>query len=1304
MTNSFDTFTMAMHKCRCKEKMQQRRLPRVCGRALLVLFLCVAMLSASLSAQITGRGTIAGVVSDASGAVIPEAKIAVIDVATNAKTHATSNSTGYFEANNLNPSTYTVEVTADGFTTLVRQGITLPASATVNVPLILKVSSQGETVTVTGDADLLNTETGSTGMVLTTRQIEGLPASGANPMQAVAMAIGIQAPNSQVFSASDTLSWNGVSKFGTTGYLNANEFIIDGAPNMGNPRGNAIQLSQEEVDQMKVDGISFEPEMGHTMGAMVVQTTKSGTNQYHGSVHWFYQDAAWAAMEHFQGLNYRHQQVLSGCTDGSSDSKCLLLKYQYGNPGTHVNIGSYSLGGPVWLPKIYNGHNKLFFFVNVNNNIWKDASVSTISIPTIQERSGNFSDLPTTTTGIPSTYIGACGAGTPYYGQYQIYNPFSVTLDAKSVPRRTPFCGNVVTSSLMNTTKALTSFYNNLLPTPTQTSPTGSNYTYTSVGSYSFRQFTQRMDYAPSDSDRIFFRWSRAHYHKEASGFTVGNVDAQISPKWIELGSLGYNRVINATTNLAITVGASSWKTGCCYYPGYMKYSSSSVGLPSYIDDYAGKNATLPIFSVGNVAQIGQTNSSRASYRNLSFSSVLNHMYKNHSFRVGGEWRQQSYSQAAAGNSEGTYTFDSSYTQQNNGSDSAYPSSNVGLSYASFLMGISTSASIGKGSPVSIRTPYYALYIGDTWRLTRKLTLLPGLRFEYEYGPAEKRNAQIVGWDANASLPIATLANTGYAASLASATATQLAVMPTSLTIQGGPMYAGMNGAPTRQFVNDYRVLPRIAVAYQIKPNTVIRAGYGLYTDTINAHDAGGSPHSSISGATGTWGGVQFGVDQDGYSTSTGSSSSTTYGQNFTVGSTPLSDPFPTSNGSRFNSAVGNTVGSMYYVGSNPTIYDHNMKPTRAQRWYVGAQRQLNSSLMVEVAYIGSYASQIAIGQTISTLPSSFYSSSQQPNTAVSSLMSSQIINPFAIGNFSSLSSSNPAAYARMALNSYFTASKVNVSNVLRNYPQMSGFGMYRSVGESHFHEAQVNVTKRYGGGLVMNGSLQMNWQNDRDYYANAYDANPSWEPSNNSMPYRITGSVLYELPIGRGKRWVSSGMLGKVVGGLQLAGSYERQPGPLVAFGNLYYIGTPSKDIKLKHPVYVNTLDTGGSAYVKWLNPGNVTTTYSGGSCTYSGTGFVTNSSCQPMYNSRLFPTRVKGVRQQATDTVQASIQKKFSITDRVQLETRCDAYNLLNRQVLGAPNVTPTSANFGRITGDGTSNGAGNARWLSIQGRLRF
>jgi Carboxypeptidase regulatory-like domain len=1270
-----------------------------------IFIVCISIfLSCFANAQTTGFGTISGRVTDSSGAVIPGAQLTISSAATGVIHSSSTNNSGYFEVNALNPDQYRITVSAPGFEKLVREGITLVADGHVNVPMTLSLGRSIQTVVVDADATLLNTESGSNGQVLTTQQMESVPVSGANPMQLAEMAPGVQSPNSQTYSMDGTLGWNGVSNFGSNGILGANEYSLDGAPNEGNQRANAISPSVDEIAEMKMDVTGFDTTVGHTYGVSVTQTTKSGTNDIHGTIRELYQDRRWAAMQHFQGLNYRYQQSLDHCAGPETSEQCFIDENTFGQPGLHENNSAASVGGPVFIPKLYDGRNKFFFFVSVLNDIFADSSANTLSLPTLQERSGNFNDLPVQTTNVPAAFTSVCPTGTPYYGQYQIYNPFSVTLNANGVPSRTPFCGNLVPASLLTTNSKMVSFYNSLLPAPTQNSPTGSNYSYTNPQPQTFRQFTQRMDYALSQSDHIFFRWTRAHYTKAGTGFTVGDVDIQQGPRWIETGALGWNHIFNSKTNLDITVGATNYETWCCYYPGYEAYSPSSVGLPSYLDDYAGTSQTLPILNVSGYQQVGQVNNVPDYYRTLALRGNLTRVQGNHTIRIGAEWRQQHFSQGVEGNTSGTYSFDNTYTQQNNGTNNTYSQSNTGLAYAAFLMGVPTTASVSTQASASIGTPYYAFYVGDTWRVTPKLTIIPGIRYEFEYGPTEKRNQQIVGWDPNATLPIASAANIAYQASRSSATPTQQAVLPSSLAVQGGPIYAGVDGASNRQWGNNYRFLPRLAVTYQLTHNDVLRGGYGLFFDTLNALENGGSPTSGIPGSQSSLHAGDFTPNQDGFSATTSVPSSTTFGTNFVAGVSPLADPFPASNGARFNTPIGSSAGAMYYAGGNPAIYDHGLVPARAQRGYVGIQHQFGGSTMVEVAWVGSITTKVPLEQNFAPTPSSFYTGGMQPNTATNTLLASQITNPFALANFNSLAGSNPTQYNLLAHSGYFTQPLISISNLVRAYPQMGGLSMYRSVAESKFQEIQVNLTKRYSHGLTVMAALQINDQHDRDYYANAFDPSPSWEASNNSAPYRFTAEAVYQLPFGRNQMWANSGWKSAVFGGFKVDGSYEVNPGNLLLFGNLFYLGNTS-NIKLKNPVYHNDQASGGYNYIQWINVGNVTATNVNGVCTYSGTGFVTNPQCQPNgYNLRVFPTHIGGLRQQGPNTVQTNVERNFRLGDRFNLETRFEVFNLLNRQVSFWPDTNPTDGQFGQVTSDGAANGSGNARWLDIQGRLRF
>jgi hypothetical protein len=616
-------------------------------------------------------------------------------------------------------------------------------------------------------------------------------------------------------------------------------------------------------------------------------------------------------------------------------------------------------------------------------------------------------------------------------------------------------------------------------------------------------------------------------------------------------------------------------------------------------------------------------------------------------------------------------------------------------------MGVPTTSAVNLQAPISISTPYFAGYFGDTWRMTPRLTLMPGIRFEYEFGPKEKHNYQISEFDPSQSLAISGPATNAYASIYGSATAAQKAVLPSTITVQGGPLYAGVNGAPTRQWDNDYRFLPRLGFSYQLKPNTVIRGGYGIFFDTLNALE---------------WGGP---TDQTNFTASTANATSSLYGnfgQNLVTTAPPLLNPFPTVNGTQFVPDLGATAGNLSYLGANPTIYPHNFVPARAQRVEASVQQQFGRSLMIEVGYLGSWSTKMSnfsagivnagggsnVGkQNIAPTPAGFYASGNEPNVASNSILGQQITNPFNINNFAAIQSSNPAAYTEMSHSGTFTNSTTAISNLVRPYPFMGGATEVVPIGQSHLDELQVTVTKRLSHGFDMNLAYQKNYQYDRDFFENPYDTQMSWEPTNSSYPWRLTVEGIYEMPFGKGKMWASSGWKSAIFGGFRLNGTWEFSPGPLIEFGNMFYIGdVTASNILMPKPVYNTNVDA--AVYnVQWLNPGKVTATVnSDGSCTYTGTGFVTNPSCQPNgYNVRSFPSRLNGVREMGVNIVAANVERSFEIREGVNLQMRLDANNLFNHQTLGVPNTSVTNSQFGQITGT-----LDNPRMLDVQAHIRF
>jgi hypothetical protein len=1152
---------------------------------------------------------------------------------------------------------------------------------------------------------LLNTESASEGQVLSTREVEDLTVSGSSPTWLALIAPGVQANVSQAASTGDGggLIFTGLTQdFGTFGRIGHNEFNLDGAPNESGGYAEGMNQAPDAVGEMKMDVTGYDAAVGHTLGVNVTATTKAGTNDLHGALRETYTDTRWQGLDYFQGLNYKYQQSLAHCYNGAATSPaCYSLENKYGNDGTNANNGDVAIGGPVYIPKLIDGRNKFFFFFSSILDNFAGVGGASATIPTLQEQSGNLNDFPTVAappgfiTGTTSSagVAGTCPSGTLYYGQYQLYNPYSVQIDAKGVPRRTPFCGNIIPSNLL-TNSAMTQFYNSVLPAPNSVNPGGTNYAYSSITPQTFHDYTTREDWRFSSKDDVFVRYTWQRYTKTTNSLFNGNLGREAEARWIQLASVGWNHIFNDRTNLDVSVGGTNFKGTCCSYPGYDALTPDTFGLPSYTNTYA--SATVPAYLelpvlafTSSYTGMGFYNSGEIpnTTRDFALSGNLTHVMGSHTIRAGAEWRLQNFSQQLSGNVSGTYNFDDTYTQENNGSDSNFSQQNFALSYAAFLMGINTSNSTTLQASESFQSPYYAVYADDTWRVTPKLTIIPGLRFEVEEGLVEKHNQLVVGWNPTASLPLVSgPANAAYAATLANATPAQQAVLPSSLTIQGGPNYAGVNGNPRNEYANSYRFLPRFGGTYQVNQRMVIRAGFGLYYDTMNALN----PLDN----------------QDGFSASTSLNTSTTFGTNFSQGNSPLSNPFPANAaGTRFNTPVGSSAASYYYLGASPTdLYDHSITPAREYRGSIGTQIQFGRSTMVDVSFNIARTNHILISKSSTFTPSSFYIGGQQPNTATATLLGTLVPNPFNISNFSGLAAGNPAAYSNISHSTYYTGSMTSLGNLVRAYPQMGGFSENEPLGHSDFQEFLFQVTHRWSHGISLTGAFQVNDQHDADYFKNAYDPLPSFEQSNNSVPTRLTVEEVWALPFGSGNKWANKGWESAVFGGFQINSSYEAQPGSLISFGNLFYMGTPSaSQIKIKHPIYVSNLGKGGSNYVQWLNPGSVTASIENGVCSYSGNGFVTNPSCQPnAYNERVFPTRINGVREMGMNNVNGNITRNFHLHERLRLETSLQVYNVFNHQGLSAPNATVTSTNFGLVTGDGYPQAG--SRWLSIQGRIRF
>jgi hypothetical protein len=568
-------------------------------------------------------------------------------------------------------------------------------------------------------------------------------------------------------------------------------------------------------------------------------------------------------------------------------------------------------------------------------------------------------------------------------------------------------------------------------------------------------------------------------------------------------------------------------------------------------------------------------------------------------------------------------------------------------------MGLFDTAAIDLTDTSFMSNPYLGMYVQETFRVTPRLTLNLGLRAEYERGVRERFNRTLAYADPTASLPITTGAQAAYAAN-------PVAELPASqFSVLGGTLYAGANQTPSRLWQNTLYFTPRLAAAYQLDNRTVVRAGYGIFVDSVDAMSGVGN--------------------QAGYSRTTSTTLSTDAGVSWLVGNpaagvSPMSDPFPVrADGTRFDAPLRNSLGLMAKAGAGYTSTPFGRTHPWQQRWRVGVQRQIGSNLLLDVSYAGSYTKNVQSTHNLSNLPGAYWATGNVRNDAITTNLTQNVTNPFYIGNFADLKATSPVIYQNMANLSFFSSKTIQKQALLRAYPQMNGLSQVENSGEGKTHELDLSVTKQFASGFSLIGSYTRFYQYDKTSYFHEFDAEPTWLQGNYGRPHRVTITGIYELPFGKNRRFWNSGPLSWVFGGFQASAIYEYQPGTLLSWGNVFYYGDNFQDIR-----------SGGQAVNHWFNT----------------SGFETNASKQPAsYNARVFPNYVDGLRADKLSNFNATVQREFRILERMRFQFRVEAFNLQNRTQFSAPTLSPTSTNFGICTG-----AANTGRQVDIMGRLTF
>ncbi len=427
------------------------------------------------------------------------------------------------------------------------------------------------------------------------------------------------------------------------------------------------------------------------------------------------------------------------------------------------------------------------------------------------------------------------------------------------------------------------------------------------------------------------------------------------------------------------------------------------------------------------------------------------------------------------------------------------PAASVGLDWAAFILGMPNEMVVDTNDTYALFSPYYSGFAQDTWRVNRNLTLTLGLRLEYERGATERYDRAIAYFDPNLELPISAAAEAAYARN-------PIPELPASaFDVRGGPVYAGVNGTPRELWKSELMWLPRVSAAWQLGPKAIVRGGYGVYYDTLNVMNSA--------------------IDQFGFSRATSTQLTNDAGTTWLAGDprngiSPLVDPFPLrADGSRYDAPVRDALGSMARVGEGFTFGRYDRQHPRVQRWRAGIQRELGANMLVEASYWGQYADRLFVTTRLDALPEQYWNASNTRNNAIASNLNQQVPNPFYIGNFESLRTSDPALYRQMSTLSQFTSPTIAKNRLLRPFPHMNGLNdTAQNTGAARTHALELNFLRRFAQGFMVNASYTRMFQKNRTFLDNEYETVPTiWYPSDTARPHRVTATGLYELPFGQG-------------------------------------------------------------------------------------------------------------------------------------------------------------------------------------------
>jgi hypothetical protein len=1041
----------------------------------LLIFFC--LLSITAWAQ-ESRGTIRGRVTDPSGAPVVGAAVEATNVNTGVAIGANTNQDGNYEVPYLLIGNYKVAVRSTGFRAMTREGIELRVNDHVIVDFSLALGAVSDSITVTGDAPLIDTASSTLGAVVDSKNVTELPNAGGNAYYMERFAPGVIMTGGHA-PGNPTQDFVG-GAFITAGVRPGHsDALVDGVTAMANGASTYMVPPQDMVEEFRVQTSTYDASAGRSAGAVVNLTTKSGGNTPHGTAYFLYSPIR--AVPWFQE-GWLHDPTTGPITPA---------KITTANPPWLYMRWDGTLSGPVVIPRLYNGRNKTFWSAGYEGMEVKRQQTSTGTFPTAPERQGDFSQLLTNGSA------------------YQIYDPASAVATGNGHVSRTPFPNNIVPSVRISPiAQAILQYY----PMPNTSGDfTGvNNYVHPENQIWKYRSVAARLDHYFSQKWRSFFRYGDSMFAQATQSFPSIAFTSYNNPIGNRF-ALDNVYTFNSEMLLDVRYGfvhqrpySSSLSRG--FDLSSLGFSQSLINMIKSTTNYAG--VTFPAISVDQFSGAGSGGGSTDSNYSHDLAATLTRIHGNHSLHIGAEYRLYRDNAFAFGNVAPSFTFSNTYTKATDTAAGAP----MGQGLAAMLLGIPSGGQVSVNTSYADQSQYLAGFVQDDWRVTSRLTVNAGLRWEYNGPPSERFNRTTGSFDFNAALPFASQAMAAYAAH-------PIAQIPTSsFNPNGGLTFPGIGGQPHNLWNSNWKdVAPRFGFSYLLAPKTVLRGGYGIF------YSAQGADLTS--------------AIQTGFSRATSIIPSSDNGLTFQA---TLANPFP--NG--LLAPTGTSFGLATGVGTSISYFNPHLKAPYMQRWSLNVQRELPGRTVVEIGYVGNRGTGLEISRNIDGTPNQYLSTSPVRDNATINALSALVPNPFyGIPQFAGTT---------------LASSTVALSQLLRPFPAFTGVNYTSNDGFSWYHAMTVRVEKRLSKGFSFQTSWTYSKLMEAISYLNAGDLRPARAPSDLDATQAIMISGIYEFPVGRNRTFFRTmpRFWNALIGGWQVEASYEGQSGFPLGFGNAIFNG----------------------------------------------------------------------------------------------------------------------------------------------------